>query len=528
MPNRTAVTLQAGQLRQAKTRPVDPAERPAAAESTAAAPDAWAWSSRPVLGCRVGQVLAEGGESTVYQAQDAQGRDCVLKRYNGPQRDRSAIYQRLQELQPHHMPRLLAYGMVGGQLWECMERVPGRCLAEEITFSEQELCTVLLPQLVHLLRELHAGGLLHNDLKPENLVWDASAQTLYLVDYGNMTGFAPQLERGLGVTLSYVAPEILTSRGKAWSAASDVCALGLTLYTLLTGQRLIPEANLFQTKLCWQREMPYAASLSDGMRRLLRSMLQPDPKDRPDESGLLHWIGEAEQAAEKPRPAALTVQFRDGELTTAEDLCTAALQDWDQLSFLLQQHQLDAFLRQFRSDAYELCSRCIRQMDPDAGLFELLQTLCPSMEILWRGRSYPELAALLPEQSELAAFCCTGALSVYCRCNGYTSEQITYAQQLEDLMRKAPQLAAEQLELALGAHTPFACGGRQISTLDDLIACLQAGAAHLDACVQELVQADGFAAWMAGQGLEAVLPRARAWGAVMEENEAAARRGEPV
>ena len=178
MPNRTAVTLQAGQLRQAKTRPVNPAERPAAAESTSAVPDTWAWSGRSVLGCRVGQVLAEGGESTVYQAQDAQGRDCVLKRYKDPQRDRSAIYQRLQELQPHHMPQLLAYGMVGGQLWECMERVPGRCLAEEITFSEQELRAVLLPQLVHLLQELHAGGLLHNDLKPENLVWDASTQTL--------------------------------------------------------------------------------------------------------------------------------------------------------------------------------------------------------------------------------------------------------------------------------------------------------------------------------------------------------------
>lgn len=528
MPNRTAVTLQAGQLRQAKTRPVDSAEHPAAAESTSAVPDTWAWSGRPVLGCRVGQVLAEGGESTVYQAQDAQGRDCVLKRYKDPQRDRRAIYQRLQELQPHHMPQLLAYGMVGGQLWECMERVPGRCLAEEITFSEQELRAVLLPQLVHLLQELHAGGLLHNDLKPENLVWDASTQTLYLVDFGNMTGFAPQLERGLGVTLSYVAPEILTSLGKAWSAASDVCALGLTLYTLLTGQRLVPEANLFQTKLCWQREMPYAASLSDGMRRLLRSMLQPEPKDRPDESGLLHWIGETEQVAAPQRPAALTVHFRDGELTTAEDLRTAALQDWEQLSFLLQQHQLDAFLRQFRKDAYELCSQCIRQMDPDAGLFELLQTFCPGREIVWHSRCYPELAALLPEQSELTAFCCAGALSVYCSSNGYTSEQITYAQQLEDLMRKAPALAARQLELALGVRLQFTCGGQQIGTLAELTARLQAGASDLDACVQELVQADGFAAWMAGQGLEAVLPRARAWAAVMEENEAAARRDEPV
>ena len=46
--------------------------------------------------------------------------------------------------------------------------------------------------------------------------------------------------------------------------------------------------------------------------------------------------------------------------------------------------------------------------------------------------------------------------------------------------------------------------------------------------MQELVQADGFAAWMAGQGLEAVLPRAREWTTVMEENEAAARRDEPV
>ncbi len=526
MPNRTAVTLQAGQLRQAKTCPVCPAAEPAA-ETAPAAPDEWV--GRVILGCRITQVLADGGESTVYCAQDAQGRDCVIKRYNGPQRDRSAVYSRLQELGLRHMPQLVAYGTVDDRLCECMERVPGRSLAEGTVFSEQELRTVLLPQLVHLLRQMHAGGLLHNDLKPENLVWDAAAQTLYLVDLGNMTGFSPQLARGLGVTLSYAAPEILTSRGKAWSVASDICALGLTLYTLLTGQRLIPEGNLFQTKLFWQREMSYAASLSEGMRRLLHGMLQPEPKERLSEDALLRWIGEKTQDAEPQRPAVRTVRFRDGELATVADLRRAALQDWEQLSFLLQQHQLDAFLRQFRSDAYELCSRCIRQMNHDTGLFELLQTLCGGPEILWRGRCYPGLAQLVqePEHSELEEFCCAGALSVYCSCNGYTPEQLAYVQQIEDLMRKAPALAAEQLELALGMQTQLVCAGRQIHTAEELTACLQ-DAADLDVCVQQLVQTDGFADWMEGQGLGEVLPRARAWAAVMEENEAAARRGEPV
>ena len=96
------------------------------------------------------------------------------------------------------------------------------------------------------------------------------------------------------------------------------------------------------------------------------------------------------------------------------------------------------------------------------------------------------------------------------------------------LVGHAEPFSTRQLELALGVRFQFTCGGQQIGTLAELTARLQAGASDLDACVQELVQADGFAAWMAGQGLEAVLPRARAWAAVMEENEAAARRGEPV
>lgn len=532
MQNRNAITVPAGQLRQAKTCP---AAGPAPAEAVPAASEAW--SGRTVAGYEIGKQLAVGGESTVYESRSEDGRGPVIKVYKGPQRDRSRFYRILQEKNLPGMPRLCAYGSEEGQSYECMAFLCGKSLSDQTVFAEKEVRTVLLPQLVRILHALHSCGLLHNDLKPENLIWDENSKRLYLVDFGNLTDLEPELSRGLGVTLSYAAPEILTSRGRAWSIASEICALGLTIYTLLTGQRLIPEGNLFQTKLCWQREMDLEP-VPQEMRQLLRRMLCPDPKDRISEKELLEWVGEREQSAPAEKEAAkLTVKFHEEELITPQDLTTAAQKDWEYLSFLLQQHQLDAFLRQTRKDAYALCEQCIRNLNSDAGLFELLQTLNPGEEFVWRGRLYHGLKQLVlearreeeePQNSTLAAFCCSGAMVFYCRSNGYAAERIAYMQEMETFMRKAPEQALTQLERAFGVRQSFVCGGREIHTMQELTAFLQARAEDLDAGVAQLVQAEGFRAWMHGKDLEAVLPRAECWTTVMQENEARALRGEPV
>ena len=249
MDHREQPTLPAGALRQQPTLPsISAAAAPQPESNAEKRPGSYVGHYRIL--CR----LCDSRESVLYRASGPDGSSCILKLYHRVERrDAAAAYERMKTLACPYLP-FLDWGREGDAIYECLQPVSGRPLSELAPLPEPVLRQQILPKLISALQALHENGLLHNDIKPENLLWDAEKESFWLVDFGSLTEAEPRLERGLGATLAYAAPEILSSRGRAWSAASDLCALGLTLYTLATGQLLIRAQNLMQAKCFWQQE----------------------------------------------------------------------------------------------------------------------------------------------------------------------------------------------------------------------------------------------------------------------------------
>lgn len=96
------------------------------------------------------------------------------------------------------------------------------------------------PQLAQSVAALHDAGIMHRNLNPANVVWDAQTRTATLVDFGIAIALA-------GVTvdstspgrlegdLAYIAPEQTGRTGRSVDARSDLYALGAIFYALLTG-----------------------------------------------------------------------------------------------------------------------------------------------------------------------------------------------------------------------------------------------------------------------------------------------------
>jgi hypothetical protein len=192
------------------------------------------------------QRIAAGGHGEVWDGRDASGGRVAIKLLLPDLADDPEAVQRfwaearlLSRLKSGAIVRTWDYGQAeDGRLFLVMERLIGRPLDEERGAGTlpPERVRALAGSLLEALGEAHAAGVLHRDIKPSNIfvVEDGSVR---LLDFGiaHRIGDVNPFEHGqiLG-TPRYLAPEQLQAR--TLDGRTDLYALGIVLYELLTGQ----------------------------------------------------------------------------------------------------------------------------------------------------------------------------------------------------------------------------------------------------------------------------------------------------
>ena len=145
------------------------------------------------------------------------------------------------------------------------------------------------PQVLSALRHAHGRGLVHCDLKPQNIRLNSTCDRAVLTDWGLSRRLGSRSEPVTCGTPAYASPEQLTgySAEQVWGRAklgppADVWALGATLYEMLTGRppfcgatREALVANALALNYDTQPD-----TLGVGARQLIDSTLQVLPSDR--------------------------------------------------------------------------------------------------------------------------------------------------------------------------------------------------------------------------------------------------------
>ncbi len=162
-----------------------------------------------------------------------------------------------------------------------MELVAGTPLSRfcDGLMPEAQLISVAA-QVSSALAAAHAEGIIHGDLKPDNIMWRAD-QFAKVLDFGLARKVASVGGAALAGTPLYMSPE--QARGEAVGTASDVYSLGLVLFELATGQR--PFGRQTVDEIGARRSKPPKASrtrsgLTAGLEHLIHRMLDPDPARR--------------------------------------------------------------------------------------------------------------------------------------------------------------------------------------------------------------------------------------------------------
>ncbi len=193
------------------------------------------------------QLLGEGGMGAVYKAADRELDRFVALKIIRPQlaSDPSILVRFKQELLLAHQVthrnviRIYDLGEAEGVKFITMEFIEGndlRSLIREKNKFAPEEAVEIIQQVCQALDAAHSVGVIHRDLKPQNIMRDGSGRIL-VMDFGlarTLTGEGMTQTGAIVGTMEYMSPE--QALGKDLDQRSDLFALGLILYEMLTGQ----------------------------------------------------------------------------------------------------------------------------------------------------------------------------------------------------------------------------------------------------------------------------------------------------
>jgi eukaryotic-like serine/threonine-protein kinase len=258
----------------------------------------------PVLGT-VGnydllEKIAEGGMGTVYKARDrATGQTVAIKVAPAHVAKSPVLRKRFEleysvarSLEHPNLVRALSYGFEGPCPYLVLEYVEGESLGKKIErdgrMSETEAIR-LIAQVAQGLRKAHKQGIVHRDVKPDNVIVTPDGQAK-LTDLGLVKEVEADLNltrtgRGLG-TPHFMAPEQFRAAKDAGPRA-DIYSLGATLYMMVTGQ--LPFGATTGPLDAWMRKVnndlpaprELVPSLSERVDWAIRRAMSPDKEQRP-------------------------------------------------------------------------------------------------------------------------------------------------------------------------------------------------------------------------------------------------------
>jgi predicted Ser/Thr protein kinase len=218
-----------------------------------------------------------------------------------------------------------------------MKRVDGVDLSTKLERRAQTgdalvACLEALMQVCRTCEFAHSRGVLHRDIKPDNIMLGAFGE-VYLLDWGIATKLdaGPRTDEPIVGTPVYMAPEMVL--GRTLDVRTDVYLIGATLHEVLTGQPRHTGKSMMEVARNAMLSEPFAygADVPEELARLANRATSRDPKNRPESAAALredialflrHRAARAIADAARERLAALETLLEEATLP-AKDVARA-------------------------------------------------------------------------------------------------------------------------------------------------------------------------------------------------------------
>jgi eukaryotic-like serine/threonine-protein kinase len=245
---------------------------------------------------RIKAPVARSGMASIYRAVDTRdGRTVALKIPHPDMESDPVLYDRFQREavigeRLNHPNVMRVYGHEKrSRVYMVMEWCEGRLLRKILDEERisQERALRIATKVLDALDYIHANGVVHRDLKPENIMVDDD-DNIKLIDFGIASDAGAKrltyanITAALG-TPNYISPEQV--KGKRGDGRSDIYAMGVMLYEMLSGKLPFTGPNplaAMNDRLLNHPLPPRVAdpSISEELQEVIYRALERDPKNR--------------------------------------------------------------------------------------------------------------------------------------------------------------------------------------------------------------------------------------------------------
>jgi predicted ATPase len=447
--------------------------------------------------------LGTGGMGSVYKAVDKKlNEDVAIKLLKKEiASDRKIIERFANELK---LSRRIAHKNIGrmfelmefeGTSFITMEFVPGENLKsfiKRIGKLPEEKALAIAKQVAEGLREAHHLGVIHRDLKPQNIMIDTEGNAR-IMDFGIARSMKAkgQTEAGMIIgTPDYMSPE--QAEGNEAAARSDIYSLGVVIYEMLTGQMPFVGDSAMSVALKHITQIPtnpqeIDSRISGEMNHLIMKCLEKDPENRyqnveellgelhdiekifviaaaPERPQLPAFLEAGKEEAEPPRPIFVA---REQELERLTDSLKTALLGKGRVLFVTGEagSGKTALIQEFCRRALEsqpdlivADGKCNAQTgvgDPYLPFIEILNELAGDIEarylagVISREHALrlwnlipPSVKAILENGTDLVNIFIRGA-SLVARTSAFSPGRTDWQSQLKKLVERKSALPAD-------------------------------------------------------------------------------------
>ncbi len=247
---------------------------------------------------RIGERLGQGGMGEVYRAEDTKLKRTVALKRLAPSLRADSLYrhrfleeaERASRFSDAHVAAVYDVLEERGDLFLILEYVEGQNLRQRLRqpFSLDDFFAIAT-QCAEALVSAHRHGIVHCDIKPENIMLTLAGQ-VKILDFG-VAKHLPRSDQSSTIdragtfagTPAYMSPEVLMEQ--APDGRADVFSLGVVFYEVLTGQHPFMAGSFVATTDRIRRENPapiriFNRDVSEDLEALVNKAMAKDPGKR--------------------------------------------------------------------------------------------------------------------------------------------------------------------------------------------------------------------------------------------------------